>query len=434
MRLAIRHTLLLATAAAFLAPLGGQVRAQEPSETLEPYQMMRSLQYVQDTVVMGDHSAAEMQRFMLTSLDRRLRTANPKVFEDPRNVDAALIYAMSGGNPATLEYLVTRDVSGYFDNRVSDVLRKYLAGRGLLAAKTLVEMVPEYQDKRIGPYLALVAGNVMVAKEPKEALRLYALARLTLPGTIVEEAALRRSVAIAVEAGMAKEGLAYARQYARRFIHSPYASQFADLFVRLAVEHYGAVTADDVDGALEVMSDDRAQEIYLRIARQATIQGKTELAALAARRAKERGENAPALARQAARLFADVADLSSGKVNQAAQAIDAVEESQLSPGDRALRAAARRVAEQVLRAPTQDGVEKDSLRQDSLRQDSLRQDRPSTIPNQISAEQTSALPGQDVPGAHGAAGSPAIDPTIQTILEKGRSSLSAIDELLNKDK
>lgn len=59
--------------------------------------MLRSLQFVQDSVVRGDHSAADMQRFLLTRIDKRLRTAAPSDFEDPRNVDAALIYTMSGG-------------------------------------------------------------------------------------------------------------------------------------------------------------------------------------------------------------------------------------------------------------------------------------------------------------------------------------------------
>ncbi|MGO8485185.1 hypothetical protein AB9F39_39685, partial [Rhizobium leguminosarum] len=64
------------------------------------------------------------------------------------------IYTMSGGNPQTLEYLIAHDVKGYFDKRVTDVLRKYLSGKGLLVAKTLKETAREYRDKKIGPYLA----------------------------------------------------------------------------------------------------------------------------------------------------------------------------------------------------------------------------------------------------------------------------------------
>ncbi|MFB2606184.1 chemotaxis protein, partial [Rhizobium phaseoli] len=131
-----RYLGFIALGLAMLSPAAGN--AQDPDD-LSPYKMLRSLQFVQDSVVAGDHSAGEMQRFMLGTIDERLRTADTAIYDDDRNVDAALIYAMSGGNPQTLEYLIAHDVNGYFDNRVTDVLRKYLSGKGLLVAKTLEE-------------------------------------------------------------------------------------------------------------------------------------------------------------------------------------------------------------------------------------------------------------------------------------------------------
>ncbi|SIQ02355.1 chemotaxis protein MotC [Rhizobium sp. RU35A] len=410
-----------------LAALWGSAMAAEPqtADGLEPYQMMRSLQFVQDTVVMGDHSAAEMQRFMLSALDKRLRTINPAAFDDPRNVDAALIYAMSGGNPATLEFLVAKDVSGHFDTRVVDALRKYLNGKGMLASHSFAKMVPEYRNQRIGPYLALVAGNVAVAKSPKDAMGFYDWARLMAPGTIVEEAALRRSVAIAVEANLPDKALSYARQYARRFVFSPYASQFADLFVRLVVDHFGTIHEEDVDGTLEVMNDDRSREIYLRIARQATIAGKSDLARFAAARAAERGKDLPARDDSLARLFGGVAQLPGGKALDAAKILADIPDAVLSPEDRALRAAAQRVAEEVLRPPVAE---------------SFGQDDADTVKNDISGETVSAVSGDGKAGTaasaspSGKAGAPKLDPDFQTYVDRGHSTLNAIDDLLKEEK
>ena len=121
----------LATFALVLAAglgLAASTHAQD-MEDLAPYKMIRSLQYVQDTVVMGDHSAMEMQRFMLSTIDERLRTADPSIFADPRNVDAALVYAMSGGNPQTLELLAKNDVSGHFDQRITEGVKLPFFGR-----------------------------------------------------------------------------------------------------------------------------------------------------------------------------------------------------------------------------------------------------------------------------------------------------------------
>jgi chemotaxis protein MotC len=395
--------------------------AQQVVDGLEPYQMLRSLQFLQDTVVMGDHSAAEMQRFMLTTIDRNLRTINPAVFDDPRNVDAALIYAMSGGNPATLEFLVAKDRSGNFDTRVADALRKYLAGKGAMIAGGMAKMVPEYRGQRIGPYLALIAGNVTVTKNPKDALVFYDWARLTAPGTILEEAALRRSVAITVETGMVEKALSYSRQYARRFVYSPYASQFVDLFVRLVVSHFGAVSADDVKSALERMDDDRSREIYLRIARQAAIEGKSDLAQFASDEAKARGASMSDRDRSVARLFGGVAKLPNGKVEDAAQALADIPEAMLSPEDQALRAAAQRVAEEVLRPPVAE---------------SFGQDAAANVENDISGETVSAVSGNEQAGQAAApskrpgGSAPKLDPAFQTYVDRGRSTLDAIDDLL----
>ncbi|MBB4010215.1 chemotaxis protein MotC [Rhizobium taibaishanense] len=320
-------------------------------DNLPPYMMLRSLQFVQDSVVRGDHSAADMQRFLLTRIDKRLRTALPADYEDPRNVDAALIYAMSGGNPATLEYLVARDINGHFDNRISDMLRKYLSGKGVLMANSIGDMVPLYKNGRIGPYIALVAGNVTVVKDPAAAMKFYDIARLLAPGTIVEEAALRRSVQIAMDTNQNARAMSYANRYARRFLHSPYASQFADLLVQLIVDHFNELEQDDVTATLETMEPDRRREVYLRIARRATINGNQSLARLAAGEA-QRLAGLPDNNDPKALLYGGAALIPTTDVKAALNTISQLPQDQLSPSDQALLDAARAVAKEVLTLPT----------------------------------------------------------------------------------
>ncbi|WP_245282249.1 chemotaxis protein MotC [Rhizobium sp. LC145] len=410
-------TLLLGTA------LTRPVFAQDHGD-LAPHSILRSLQFVQDSVVLGDHSAGEMQRFLLAKMDERLRTADPSVFDDPRNVDAALIYAMSGGNPATLEYLASRDVAGNFDSRVADALRKYLSGKGTLVAKSMGAMATEYRDQKIGPYLALVSGNVSVANDPKEALAFYDWARLTAPGTIVEEAALRRSVAISLDAGLVDQGVAYSRKYARRFVHSPYASQFVDLFVDLVVKHYGQIHEEDLDATVAFMDADRRREVFLRIARAAAIAARSDLARLASERA-EALAGAPTGGSEAlARLYGGLANIPTGDVAEAMRSIADIPQEDLSPRDRALREAARTIAEQMLNPPTQA---------------SLGQAIPVNMNGTDDAGISAALPGDEVagPAASGEVSPDGraveIDPEFQTFVDSGRSKLSAIDDLLKEE-
>jgi chemotaxis protein MotC len=438
---------LLACVAAALAG-GLSARAQNVDDTIEPYRMLRSLQFVQDTVVRGDHSAAEMQRFMLGAIDKRLRTADPAVFEDPRNVDAALIYAMSGGNPATLEFLVARDVDGNFDNRIADALRKYLGGKGTLIAKTLGEMVTEYKNADIAPYLALVAGNVTIAKDPAGSLKYYDWARLTAPGTIVEEAALRRSLAVAVDAKIVDKASGYANRYARRFLYSPYASQFADLFVRFVVEHYDVLKPEDIEATLGYLDVDRRREVYLRIARQAAIAGRRDLAVMGADQAKALSGNGPQND-VLAELYGSLVGVPTENVDDAMAVLMQIPETALSPKDRALRQAAEAVAKEVLRKPqapvpppeAQVGAAdasaavatSDPELQDPLAAPAAAGAAPVPAPAAATAPAAPDAPSATVQPAEADAQPPAIDPELRTFVDAGRSKLDAIDELLNKE-
>ena len=427
-RLMLASTML----AAALAP-----RAQAGEEELDPYKMLRSMQFVQDSVVSGDHSAAEMQRYLLGQIDKRLRTVDGAIFEDPRNVDATLIYTMSGGNPATLEYLVARDVQGYFDSRVTDVLRKYFSGKGQMVLKPLVEIQGEYKNKAIGPYLALIAGNALMTSKPEEALKMYDWARLTAPGTIVEEAALRRSITIAVNAGMIKEGLTYSNQYARRFLHSPYASQFADLFVALAVENVHTVGLEKIRDTADVMDPDRRQAIYLRIARQAMIAGEMELARMAADEAAKVKPTTPNGKDVLANFYGGLANVPTDNIAKAAAALDQVPDEILSPKDKMLREAARAVAQQVLMEPSLESLAQDNgpIASDSnpgIDENAAGHDQPAD--GQIVGQdpQLAAPPAANAPVAdQSAAAQP--DPAIDPIVTSARSKLGEIDKLLEKD-
>lgn len=342
---------LYVTTAVLALSTAGNGRAEPVSESLMPYSMVRSLQFVQDAVARGDHSAAEMQRFLLTTIDSRLKSAPMSIFQDSRNVDAALVYAMSGGNPATLEHLVARDVDGNFDTRVADVLRKYLDGRGTMIAAGISKMVDEYRGQPIGAYIALISGNVTIPIDPVKALGYYDIARFEAPGTLIEEAALRRSLAIAVHEGDPKRAFGYANTYARRYLFSPYASQFADLVVSLTVERFGEVGIDMVEETLSLLDQPRQQEVYLRLARMAAVGGKEELARLASTRATELAKGLPPKPQAQASLYDGLARISTPDVVSAINTITDVPVDQLTERDRALRDAARAIAEEVIRPP-----------------------------------------------------------------------------------
>ncbi len=432
---------LLLAGPVLCAALAGAAARAENLDDLAPYKMIRSLQFVQDTVVLGDHSAMEMQRFLLSTIDERLRTADPSIFDDPRNVDAALVYAMSGGNPETLEILIERDVAGHFDSRLTDTLTNYLGGHGSQSVKSLAEIFPEYKRSRVGPYLALVSANSVIRKDPKLALSYFDWARLVAPGTIVEEAALRRSIHVASEAGWIDRSMVYANRYARRYLRSPYASQFADLFVKLAVDHFDVLRQEDILEVLSFMDVPRQREVYLRMARLAAISGRNKLAALAAERAQILSGDGESVPKVLAELYSGLASVPSGDVAAAMQSIAAIPDDKLSAKDRALKEAARAVAEEVLRVP-RSALPKKAAKLPAEAEDGLseaeRADRAmdpragagdvpvaEAEPEQENPEQEN--PEQENTEQQDQAGG---DPAFDSFMSTGRSKLDEIDALL----
>lgn len=389
----------------------GQAEAQSD---LPPAKILRSLQFVQDSVVMGDHSARDMQKFLLSAFDTTLRTSDMSVFSDTKNADAALIYIMSGGNPATLNYLVAKDVQGYFDSRVVNVLQKYLSGRGGLVDKVVSDLIPEYRNNRLGPYLMLIAGNIAYTKDPAAALPFFDDARLSAPGTIIEEAALRRSIMATMQLKQPQKGMVYARKYAVRFLHSPYASQFADLFVSLAIDSFGPVTTKDIGEIAELMDAERAQEIYLRIARQASLQGKMELAQFAAEKANGIAEDTGDTTREPlSKLYSGLSDISGQDVLAAQEKLASIPESELSPRDLALRNAAKTIAEQIMQPPSLAAA------------------------TTVSSSSGPATEGSRAPAPAGkteeAASQAADAAPLKTFFDKNRARLNEIDSMLKQE-
>lgn len=323
---------------------------------LEPYQMVRSLQLVQDRLADGDQAAMPMQRKLLELIDARLRTAQPQEFDDKKNFRALFIYAMSGGNPKTVRTLLSQlHLEG--ENAVlGQGILSYMAGDYGATREKLEDIDPLGLQPELGAFVGLIRGAVLVQESPDQALRLFDDARLLAPGTLVEEAALRRSIAIAAGIGDTERFARASSQYVRRFLHSPYASQFAEAFVSGVVALHDKVDLQAIAEIVSKMDSERAHAIYLRLARQSAIDGYKPLLAFASAKAHETQEPGTNGEDPRALLYATVASVTSENVAEVKKKLARIDRSRLSANDRELLDAARRVAEQVLAHPTAQDV------------------------------------------------------------------------------
>jgi chemotaxis protein MotC len=340
-----------ALAAHCLVASAAAARADDATE-LMPYQMVRSLQLVQDRIANGDQAALPMQRKLLEMIDQRFRETDSEDFVDERNYQALLVYAMSGGNPATIDGLLARLHLSETDRALGSGIVAYLKG-DIASARTALDPVdPLKLSPDLGAFFALVKGSVMGSDDPAAALRMFDEARLLSPGTLVEEAALRRSIALDARSGNAPHFLDVSDQYVRRFLLSPYASQFADAFVAAVVALHAGIDLSQVDQVIAGMDPERQKVIYLRLARRAAIDGISDLSAYASAKADAiRIGGADSASDPRTLLYSSLASLTSDNVDTVMPKLRAIDPSRLSESDRKLLAAAEAIAAEVTAGP-----------------------------------------------------------------------------------
>lgn len=347
---------LLAIAAAAVL-VAGPARAAP----LEPYQLIRSLQILQDRIANGDQAALPMQQTMLGIIDKRLRAAGAGELADPRNRHALLIYGASGGNPGTLQRLLAGTDGDGEEARLGRIIVDYANGNMRAALDAMQDFDPMALDSRLAPSAALIAATVLTTEDPARAAVLLDEARLLSPGTLIEEAALRRSIPIAVALKDAGRLMRACEQYARRFLRSPYAGQFAESLVSAVIALHETVDLAMLDAVTAHMSREQARVTYLRLARMSAIEGYERLHDFAAERAigqggdnpggENPGEGGPGGEDPRAVLYANMAAVSSTNVDAVLAALEGIDRRRLSDRDRALLDAAIAIARAVTSPP-----------------------------------------------------------------------------------
>ncbi|RWG17967.1 MAG: chemotaxis protein MotC [Mesorhizobium sp.] len=331
-----------------LLAAGSPAAAFAQDDGLQPYQLVRSLQLVQDRIAGGDHAALPMQAKLLEMTDARLRAADAGDFKDPKNFRALLVYGMSGGNPVTVEAAASRAATDPQSLAIAKGVVAYLNGRPAAAIEILKPIDPMSVPADLGAFLALVKGSLLATDEPATALTLLDEARLLSPGTLVEEAALRRSVGLAATQGDAARFALASTQYVAGYLYSPYASQFADSFVSGVIALHMSISQDKLADITSMMDPEREKVIYLRIARRAAIDGLSDLSAFASARA-EQGRNGKGNQDDPrAVLYSSLSTVTSATIDDVRARLGTIDRGKLSESDRALLDAAQAVAGEVV--------------------------------------------------------------------------------------
>lgn len=427
----MRRTALAIGIAVAASAFGATVHAEGTAGTggLAPYRLVRSLQLVQDRVASGDHAALPMQRKLLEMIDLRLRDASAVEMMQPVNFRAMMVYAMSGGNPATLTSVLFRLHLDDRESRIAGGVMAYLKGSPQFTAVALKGVEPMQEPADIGASLALVKGSVISLEDPRGALKLLDQARLLAPGTLVEEAALRRSVGLAAAIGDAPRFALATDQYVRSFIRSPYASQFADAFVAGVVTLRDSLDLAQIATTIGMMKPDQRKVIYLRIARRAAIEGLVALSQFASERAEGVAVGDDDLDPRIL-LYTSLTSVTTEPADRLREKIAKIDRSRLSSGDKELLDAVSAVSSEIVGAPaTVPEVDASEPKPAIVSADAapaivetpaMRKDRAESDPAVAPTRQMTA----DVAASHEATSE------ADLMVTDGRRKLAEIDELL----
>jgi chemotaxis protein MotC len=277
------------------APTKTEQPAAEPVEPVEPgdaslsldqpYHLVRTLEKMQDQIAMGSSDSHGAQRQFIAEIGEKMLAADDKVWQKARNSRSAIVYVLSGGDPRVLKKLVkTEKVAGLSSNVIKGVLA-YAEGSNSLALKLLAGIDPRAYDARTGGHLALAKAMAFAAEDAAMSLTLLDDARLLCPGTLVEEAALRRQVLLLASTENYPRFEMLAIDYLRRFAHSIYARNFSRSFsLAVSTSKMGEDPAlmARLEYRLDELPDETRQTLYTMLAEEGIKRGRVELTRLAA--------------------------------------------------------------------------------------------------------------------------------------------------------
>jgi chemotaxis protein MotC len=318
-----------------------------------PVALVRSLQILQEQIANGNVAAHAAQSALLERIEARFTQAPPDTWQDPRNARAAVIYLLSGGKPAMIRTLLSYDKPPAIEDRLIKGALAYVEGHEDEARDLLRPVDVRSLPPSLGGPVALVQSALIVRQDVASAMAFLDEARLLMPGTLVEEAALRREIFLAGQVDNADKFEALAIQYVRRFRHSIYAGNFREhLAVALTRFSFAQNTNmfSRVQRILEHLDPASRRSLYLMVARTAVLRGKTDMARLAAEQAAAASRDGSPEGDRA-RLYRAITSVLGDSYEDGMRDLAKIDRKRLSVRDAELLDATQRLAGQVRKWP-----------------------------------------------------------------------------------
>jgi chemotaxis protein MotC len=331
--------------------LAGQAFGQGDDRpgTKQPYEIIRSLQAIQDQIVRGNASARTKVPRLIEQMSERLLSASPDVWRDPKNACAAIIYTLSGGPTQVIRKVIETGVSPEPELELMRGSLAYSEGREEDAKKILSKIDAKTVNPAAAGHVAMIQSSLAAKENPAEAMRLLDLARVLAPGTLVEETALRRELVLADAMGDIQKFAFLSSEYIWRFRSSAYFESFRQRFASSATHFALTIQPAQFPAFEELLGEVELPGqlgLYLQIAQKAIIDGKPSAARFAAGKAVQLSAEG-SVERARSKLYEAAALILTDQFEKGAGELDTVDAPRLPKPDAELKEAVASLAKLI---------------------------------------------------------------------------------------
>lgn len=309
---------------------------------------VRELFQAQDMVAQGHRSGVAAQKAILA----RIRTFGEDTFAtlppSPAVAAALAGYVLSGGQPKFAEAYAANAALDDASRQLVESAAFFMSGSTSEAKVRLDRIEPTGLPAEIGGRVALARAMLAGDNEERRELEL-SLAAALMPGTLIEESALRRSALALAETDVSDRLWARTDRYVRRFSRSLYAAEYLTAIIRKLGKLAASGKHIDIhklDYVLAALPTTVRRRLYLQLARETSATTATSLAQAAARRLG-RLSVLGSVEERLAYLYVSIHDIVGSNGVSAIARLKQIDQSGLDPNDIQLLKAALVVAEQI---------------------------------------------------------------------------------------
>ena len=335
--------LLIAGIVSSLAFSSVQARAKEIPD---PGELATNLQQLQTKISQGDAVASLSEPKLLRDMALAFSEADASVWDKKSNVDAAVIYLMSGGAPEALTSLRLSSKATAEQRSLLDGVLAYVSGRREEAVALLGGLDPARLDPSIAGQIAFAQSVLASKNDSRKAAKALDYARLLAPGGLVEEASLRREALLLAMIPDTGRSLQLTEQYLIRFPHSRFAPSFIASFLKISSSRDGIKTSEDLrtfDSLARLLPQTDHLRVLLAISRQNLLGARLHVAKEAADLAL-RLTSASSVDKERARLYQAGADLTTDRYDAAVVQLRSIDATGLPRKDLELAQALNQLA------------------------------------------------------------------------------------------